>query len=113
MTCEQALSRERQTFLFSATMTNKVMHAGGAPPDGVQVQKLQRASLVNPVKVEVSSKYSTVDTLKQEYLFMPFIQKDCYLAYVLNELAGNSTIVFCCTCSNAQRVRNGGRLCWR
>jgi ATP-dependent RNA helicase DDX47/RRP3 len=29
--------------LFSATMTNKV-------------QKLQRASLVNPVKVEVSSK---------------------------------------------------------
>jgi ATP-dependent RNA helicase DDX47/RRP3 len=39
-----ALPRERQTFLFSATMTNKV-------------QKLQRASLVNPVKVEVSSKY--------------------------------------------------------
>jgi ATP-dependent RNA helicase DDX47/RRP3 len=38
-----ALPRQRQTFLFSATMTNKV-------------QKLQRASLVNPVKVEVSSK---------------------------------------------------------
>jgi ATP-dependent RNA helicase DDX47/RRP3 len=42
-----ALPRERQTFLFSATMTNKV-------------QKLQRASLVNPVKVEVSSKYVRV-----------------------------------------------------
>jgi len=35
---------ERQTFLFSATMTTKVA-------------KLQRASLSNPVKVEVSSKY--------------------------------------------------------
>ncbi len=31
-----------------------------------QVQKLQRACLRNPVKVEVASKYQTVDTLKQE-----------------------------------------------
>jgi hypothetical protein len=86
-----ALPRERQTFLFSATMTNKV-------------QKLQRASLVNPVKVEVSSKYSTVDTLRQEYLFLPFAYKDCYLAYVCSEFAGSSAIIFCCTCSNAQRI---------
>ena len=39
-----ACPRERNTFLFSATMTSKV-------------KKLQRASLSNPVKVEVSSKY--------------------------------------------------------
>ena len=44
---------ERRTQLFSATMTNKV-------------QKLQRACLVAPVKVEVASKYSTVDTLRQQ-----------------------------------------------
>jgi ATP-dependent RNA helicase DDX47/RRP3 len=77
----QVLPRERQTFLFSATMTSKV-------------QKLQRASLTDPVKVEVASKYSTVDTLKQQYLFVPHIYKDTYLAYLLNELAGNTAIVF-------------------
>jgi hypothetical protein len=37
----------------------------------VQVQKLQRACLQNPVKVEVSAKYTTVDTLRQQYLFLP------------------------------------------
>eukprot|EP01135_Chromosphaera_perkinsii_P006407 Nk52_evm9s490 gene=Nk52_evmTU9s490 len=82
---------DRRTFLFSATMTSKVA-------------KLQRASLVNPVKVEVSTKYTTVTTLVQQYLFVPLKYKDCYLAYVLNELAGNSTIIFTTTCSNTQRV---------
>ena len=37
------LPKDRRTFLFSATMTNKV-------------EKLQRASLRNPVRVQVSSK---------------------------------------------------------
>ena len=37
----------------------------------LQVQKLQRACLQNPVKVEVSAKYTTVDTLRQQYLFLP------------------------------------------
>ena len=44
------LPAKRSTYLFSATMTSKV-------------QKLQRASLVNPVKVEVNTKYQTVSTL--------------------------------------------------
>ena len=46
------IPKQRNTFLFSATMTTKV-------------QKLQRASL-NPdaVKVEVNTKYKTVDTLE-------------------------------------------------
>lgn len=39
----KVIPKERKTFLFSATMTTKVA-------------KLQRASLMNPVKVEVSSK---------------------------------------------------------
>ncbi|KAI3698796.1 hypothetical protein L2E82_42624 [Cichorium intybus] len=47
-----AIPRERRTYLFSATMTKKV-------------QKLQRACLRNPVKIEAASKYSTVDTLNQ------------------------------------------------
>jgi ATP-dependent RNA helicase DDX47/RRP3 len=31
-----------------------------------KVAKLQRASLINPVRVEAATKYSTVDTLVQE-----------------------------------------------
>lgn len=37
----------------------------------LQVEKLQRASLHDPVKVEVSKKYQTVENLKQYYLFLP------------------------------------------
>ena len=33
--------------------------------------KLQRACLSDPVRIEVASKYKTVDTLRQEYLFIP------------------------------------------
>lgn len=54
----KVIPRERRTQLFSATMTTKV-------------QKLQRACLQNPVKVEVDAKYRTVDTLRQQYLFIP------------------------------------------
>lgn len=52
------IPKERQTFLFSATMTSKV-------------QKLQRASLRKPVRVEVSTKYQTAAKLIQKYVFIP------------------------------------------
>lgn len=39
----RAIPKERHTYLFSATMTTKV-------------SKLQRASLMNPVKIEVAAK---------------------------------------------------------
>lgn len=108
----KVIPKERQTFLFSATMTTKVA-------------KLQRASLHDPVKVEVASKcayfdtrrekqntdsfdvfsrYSTVDTLLQYYCFIPAKYKDTYLVYLLNELAGNSVIVFANTQSSTQKV---------
>lgn len=87
----KAIPRERHTYLYSATMTKKV-------------QKLQRASLQDPVKVEVSSKYQTVEKLLQYYLFIPAKFKDVYLVHLLNELAGNSFMVFCSTCSNTQRT---------
>lgn len=86
-----SLPRERRTFLFSATMTSKVA-------------KLQRASLKDPVRVEVSSRYQTVSTLVQQYLFIPAKYKECYLVYILNEFAGQSAIVFTSTCASAQRV---------
>uniref|UniRef100_A0A673LHG9 Uncharacterized protein n=1 Tax=Sinocyclocheilus rhinocerous TaxID=307959 RepID=A0A673LHG9_9TELE len=87
----KVIPRDRRTFLFSATMTKKV-------------QKLQRAALQDPVKCTVSSKYATVDKLQQYYIFIPSKYKDCYLVSILNELAGNSFMVFCGTCNNAQRV---------
>ncbi|KAJ2552990.1 ribosomal RNA processing protein, partial [Coemansia sp. RSA 1933] len=87
----KVIPRERNTFLFSATMTTKVA-------------KLQRASLSNPVKVEVSAKYSTVDKLLQYYMFFPFKHKDCYLVWLMNEMAGKSAIVFARTCNEVLRM---------
>jgi len=87
----RVIPKDRRTYMFSATMTKKV-------------QKLQRASLRNPVKVEVNTKYTTVEKLLQHYLFIPLKFKDVYLVHILNELAGNSFMVFCATCANAMRT---------
>lgn len=53
------IPQERHTYLFSATMTQKV-------------EKLERASLKNPVKIQVSTKYQTVDTLIQQVCIFLF-----------------------------------------
>ena len=75
------IPKERTTFLFSATMTSKV-------------QKLQKASLKNPVKIEINTKYTTVNTLIQNYIFIPEKYKETYLAYILNQHIGKTIIVF-------------------
>nr|CAD1832205.1 unnamed protein product [Ananas comosus var. bracteatus] len=80
----KAIPKERQTYLFSATMTKKV-------------SKLRRACR-NPVKVEAASKYSTVDTLKQQYCSVPQKYKDCYLFYILTKTSGSASMVFTRTC---------------
>lgn len=85
------IPRERHTYLFSATMTSKV-------------EKLKRASLRNPAKVEVAERYSTVSTLLQYYLFFPFKLKECYLAYLMNELAGQTCIIFTTTCISTMKL---------
>ncbi|MCO5609992.1 hypothetical protein L7F22_064227 [Adiantum nelumboides] len=87
----KVVPQERRTYLFSATMTSKVA-------------KLQRACLKNPAKVEVSSKYTTVDTLKQQYIFVPAKSKDCALVYLLHELAGSTAMVFTRTCECTRKV---------
>jgi len=86
------IPRERRTYLFSATMSSKV-------------ESLQRASLRDPVRVSISSnKYQTVSTLKQHYLFIPFMHKDTYMVHMVNEFAGQSIIIFTRTVYEAQRV---------
>ncbi|WWD19592.1 ATP-dependent rRNA helicase RRP3 [Kwoniella shandongensis] len=87
----KVVPKERNTYLFSATMTTKVA-------------KLQRASLNKPVRVEVSSKYSTVSTLLQHYLLLPLKLKDAHLLYLANELSSSSMIIFTRTVNDAQRL---------
>ncbi|KAK1922160.1 putative ATP-dependent RNA helicase [Papiliotrema laurentii] len=87
----KVIPKERNTYLFSATMTTKVA-------------KLQRASLNKPVRVEVSSKYSTVSTLLQHYLLLPLKHKDSHLLYLVNELSSSSMIIFTRTVNDAQRL---------
>lgn len=88
----KVLPRERHTYLFSATLSSKV-------------ESLQRASLSNPLRVSISSsKYQTVSTLMQSYLFIPHKFKDLHLIYLLNEFAGQSAIVFARTVHECQRL---------
>ncbi|KIV94795.1 ATP-dependent rRNA helicase RRP3 [Exophiala mesophila] len=82
----------RKTYLFSATMSSKV-------------ESLQRASLSNPLRVSVSQdRYQTVSTLLQSYIFIPHKHKDLYLIHILNELAGQTGIIFTRTVNEAQRI---------
>ena len=88
----KVLPRERRTYLFSATISSKV-------------ESLQRASLSNPLRVSISSSsYQTVSTLIQSYLFIPHKFKDIYLIHMLNEHAGQSTIIFTRTVHETQRL---------
>lgn len=87
----RCLPRERRTMLFSATMTKKVA-------------KLQRASLKDPVRVEVSNKFKTVEKLKESYIFIPMKYKEMYLVHIMNEMAGNTFIVFSQTCQATIKI---------
>ncbi|EPR57240.1 DEAD/DEAH box helicase family protein [Toxoplasma gondii RUB] len=82
---------ERQTMLFSATMTTKV-------------SKLQKASLKKPVKLEVNSKYDVASHLQQHFLLVPFKLKHTHLAAALLHLSPSSVIVFTNTCANARKT---------
>ncbi|KAG5719153.1 ATP-dependent rRNA helicase RRP3 [Termitomyces sp. T112] len=88
----QIIPRERSTYLFSATMTSNV-------------SKLQRASLTDPVRVDVSSfKYETVSTLLQHYILCPLVDKEVMLVYLVNSMAQNLIIVFVRTVADAKRL---------
>nr|UXY87393.1 DEAD box protein [Cryptomonas sp.] len=75
------LPKSKRCFLFSATMTTKI-------------EKLERISMINPIRIQINKKYKLVATLIQNYIFAPFKFKDCYLAYLCNEFVGCSVIIF-------------------
>lgn len=76
------LPHERRTMLFSATLSTKI-------------DRLQKASLRDPVFLEVNRKNTTVETLKQYYIFAPFSQMLSYLHTYLTKETGSHILVFC------------------
>lgn len=88
---------KRRTYLFLATMTSKV-------------EKLQRASLVDPIKCAVNDKYTTVDSLLQLMIFIPSGLKDTHLIHVLNEHTGKTIIIFTRTVAHCQRTAYLGKI---
>lgn len=55
--------------------------------------------------MEVASKYSTVETLRQQYMFVPAKHKDCYLAFVLTGAWARAA----CTQQSRRRTTTPGR----
>jgi ATP-dependent RNA helicase DDX47/RRP3 len=85
------LPKNKQSFLFSATMTEKI-------------QILQKNNMKNPVKIKINKKYKPVATLSQNYIFVPFKFKDYYLIYFCNEFSGSSILCFVETQKSAERL---------
>ncbi|GAW79426.1 DEAD/DEAH box helicase [Plasmodium gonderi] len=85
------LPSKRITYLFSATMTKSVA-------------KLKKASLKNPIKIEVSNKYSTVSTLIENYIFIPLKYKYTYLCSLCFHFSSRCIIIFANTCASAQKL---------
>lgn len=76
--------KRKATYLFSATMTKQVK----------KVQKLYLdPNLTSKIQVN-ERKYSTVDTLKQSFLFTPEKQRHAFLTYLMNELSGKRIFIF-------------------
>ncbi|GAU36458.1 hypothetical protein TSUD_166240 [Trifolium subterraneum] len=82
---------ERSTFLFSPTFTERV-------------HTIQSACLRNPVKIDISSQYSIVDTLQHQRYPPNMGRKVCYLAYTLTERTGRTSVVFTNTWDSSLRL---------
>lgn len=85
---------ERQTLLFSATLTDTL-------------QELREISSNDPFYHEVKSDIKTVTELDQRYILAPASVRDSYLIHILREREENkSVIVFTHTCKNCQTLAN-------
>ncbi len=68
------------------------------------MSKLSKVSLKSPIRIEASSKYQTVTTLDQYYVFIPSKTKDCYLSAILYKNLKKKAIIFVRTRLGALRV---------
>lgn len=85
------LPRSRQTLLFSATLSTKL-------------DRLQAASLRDPVVLQVHRKNTTVETLQQLYIFCPFSQMMAHLHLYLTKESGNHILIFCSSAALVHRI---------
>ncbi|CBI24175.3 hypothetical protein VitviT2T_030732 [Vitis vinifera] len=84
----QCLPKNRQTLLFSATMTS-------------DLQTLLELSSNKAYFYEAYEGFKTVESLKQQYIFVPKNVKDVYLLHILSkmeEMGIRSAIIFVSTC---------------
>ncbi|KAK1406891.1 hypothetical protein QVD17_38500 [Tagetes erecta] len=82
------LPKNRQTLLFSATMTDNL-------------QTLLEVSANKAYFYEAYEGFQTVDTLKQQYVFIPKSVKDVYLVHILSRMEDmgiRSAIIFVSKC---------------
>jgi len=76
------VSPNRQTLLFSATMTS-------------DLEVLKAASIrAAPFIYDANPTHTTVDTLRQSYIFLPVLMKELYLVHLLQQHPEISIIVF-------------------
>lgn len=84
----RCLPKDRQTLLFSATMTS-------------ELETLLELSANKAYFYEAYEGFKTVDTLKQQYLFVPKNVKEVYLMHILSKLEDmgiRSAMIFVSTC---------------
>ncbi|XP_022717594.1 DEAD-box ATP-dependent RNA helicase 36 isoform X2 [Durio zibethinus] len=84
----QCLPKNRQTLLFSATMTG-------------DLQTLLELSANKAYFYEAYEGFRTVETLKEQYIFIPKTVKDAYLVHILSKMEDmniRSAIIFVSRC---------------
>lgn len=90
-------SSKRQTLMFSATMTSSL-------------EQLQKVAMSDDQTFRFDARknrFATVDSLRQEYLFLPQHLKECHLVNLLKEeYPTSSVIVFVARCNTAELLLN-------
>ena len=85
------ITQNTQTMLFSATMP-------------IEIQRLTKSFLKDPVKVEVSPPSSTVDKIDQRVLFVDRENKAALLASMLEDKSIERALIFARTKHGANRI---------
>lgn len=90
----QCLPKKRQTLLFSATMSSNL-------------QTLLELSANKAYFYAAYEGFKTVESLKQQYIFIPKNVKDVYLLHILNkmeEMGVRSAMIFVSTCRSCEHL---------
>ena len=85
------LPKEKQTLFFSATMPDSII-------------ALTKSLLKNPVKIYITPKSSTVDSIKQIIYFVEKKEKSQLLISILQKAEDQSVLIFSRTKHNADKI---------